>query len=61
MCCWMRTNLNFDPGGRIDQASADVAVAHALSNAVQIDLGANLGLTSATPDLEIYAGLSFRF
>jgi hypothetical protein len=55
------TNLNFDPGGRIDQASADVAVAHALSNAVQIDLGANLGLTSATPDLEIYAGLSFRF
>lgn len=55
------TSFNFDPAGTIEQASADAAVAYALSKDLQLDAGANLGLTAATPDLEIYAGLSFRF
>lgn len=55
------TNFNFDPAGAIDQASADVALAYALSNDLQLDGGANFGLTAATPDFELYVGLSFRF
>lgn len=55
------TNLNFDPAGMVEQASADGALAYTLSSDVQFDVGANVGLTAATPDLELYAGLSFRF
>lgn len=55
------TNFNFDPAGTIEQASADAAVAHSLSKDLQLDAGANFGLTAATADLEIYLGLSFRF
>ncbi|HET9640711.1 MAG TPA: transporter [Allosphingosinicella sp.] len=55
------TNFNFDPAGTIEQASADGAVAYTLSNRLQLDAGANFGLTAATPDLELYVGLSFRF
>lgn len=55
------TNLNFDPAGTIEQASADAALAYALSKDLQLDAGANIGLTAATADLELYAGLSFRF
>ncbi|HEX8225796.1 MAG TPA: transporter [Allosphingosinicella sp.] len=55
------TNFNFDPAGTIRQASADAAVAYALSNDLQLDAGANFGLTAVTADVELYAGLSFRF
>jgi hypothetical protein len=55
------SNVNFQPGGTIKQASADAALAYALSKRVQVDVGANLGLTSATPDAEGYVGLSIRF
>lgn len=55
------TNFNFDPAGRIDQVSADMAVAYALTRRLQLDAGANIGLTAATPDTELYAGLSLRF
>ena len=55
------TNLNFDPAGTVKQASADAALAYALSNDVQLDAGANLGLTRDTPDIELYAGASLRF
>lgn len=55
------TNFNFDPAGTTEQASADAALAYALSNHLQLDIGANIGLTADTPDLELYAGLSFRF
>lgn len=55
------TNFNLDPAGTIEQASADAAVAYAVSSALQLDIGTNVGLTADTPDLEIYAGLSFRF
>jgi hypothetical protein len=55
------SNVNFEAGKTIKQASADAALAYALSNRVQIDVGANFGLTSATADVEAYAGLSVRF
>lgn len=55
------TNLNFDPADTARQASADAALAYAVSDDLQFDIGANVGLTADTPDLELYAGLSFRF
>lgn len=55
------TNFNFDPVGTISQVSADGALAYALSNDVQVDAGVNVGLTDETSDLELYAGVSFRF
>lgn len=55
------TNLNFDPQGTLEQISADAAVAYAIANDLQLDLGANVGLTADTPDLELYAGISLRF
>ena len=55
------TNLNFDPDGTIEQASLDVAVAYAVSNDLQLDIGANIGLTRETPDVETYVGVSVRF
>ena len=37
------------------------ALAYAVSDDLQLDIGANLGLTRDTPDLELYAGASIRF
>jgi len=55
------TNFNFDPSGTVKQASADAALAFAVSNSVQIDSGVNLGLTRDTPDIELYGGVAVRF
>ena len=55
------TMTNFDPAGTNTLASLDAALAYAVSPTFQLDLGANLGLTRPTADLEIYAGASFRF
>ena len=55
------TVTNFDPAGTITLVSADGAVAYAVNDDLQLDLGANLGLNRNTPDVEIYAGLSVRF
>jgi hypothetical protein len=54
-------SLDDDPGGRSRQASADLTAALALGENAQLDAGANFGLTRATPDLELYVGLSHRF
>ena len=54
-------NLNFDPAGTVRQFSLDVAAAFLVSDSVQFDAGANLGLNRQTPDLELYAGTSVRF
>jgi len=54
-------SVNFDPAGTVRQTSADAALAYAVSNEVQLDAGANFGLTRATPDVELYAGISARF
>lgn len=55
------SNFNFDPAGTIQQASLDGALAYAVSDDLQLDIGGNLGLTRNTPDLEFYAGASIRF
>lgn len=55
------TMTNFDPNGRETLASADAAIAYLVTPDFQLDLGANLGLTTHAPDLEIYLGLSLRF
>jgi hypothetical protein len=55
------SNLNFDPADTIKQASADAAVAYALSPSTQLDMGVNAGLTPDTADVEVYAGVSLRF
>jgi len=55
------TNLNFEPSGTARQASLDAALAYAVSPRLQLDAGANFGLTRATSDLEFYAGISIRF
>ena len=52
---------DFDPAGTVRRYSIDGAVAYLLSNNVQVDAGANLGLNRDTPDVEVYSGISFRF
>jgi hypothetical protein len=55
------TNFNFDPNGTLEQASLDAAIAYAASSDLQVDIGANIGLTRDTADFEGYVGLSLRF
>lgn len=55
------TMTNFDPAETVTLASADAALAYAVSPDVQLDVGANLGLNRHTADAEIYAGVSLRF
>jgi hypothetical protein len=55
------SNFNFDPAETVKQASADAALAYAVSNRMQLDAGANFGLTRDTADVELYAGISTRF
>ena len=52
---------NFDPAGTVRQASADVAAAYAVTSNLQLDAGANFGLTRETADIQLYAGASIRF
>jgi hypothetical protein len=52
---------DWDPAGTTRQASADGSIAYLLSNDVQLDAGANLGLNKNTPDVELYTGVSVRF
>ena len=55
------TSRNYDPAGRIDQVSADFAVARLIGKNVQADFGGNFGLDRDTPSVQFYAGISFRF
>jgi hypothetical protein len=55
---------NDDPGNATKQASLDLALAWiAWSNLpnLQFDIGTNIGLTSATPKIQTYIGVSQRF
>jgi hypothetical protein len=56
--------LNNDPANTTKQASLDLSVSWIawpdLPNS-QFDIGANIGLTSATPTLQTYIGISRRF
>ena len=52
---------DWDPAGTGKRASADGAIAFAVTNELQLDAGANVGLNEQTPDVEFYTGLSVRF
>ena len=43
------------------QGTADIGLTYGLTESVQIDTGANFGVTRAAPDLNLFAGLAFRF
>jgi hypothetical protein len=55
------SDYNADPTQKATLMSADVAVAWVFLPNVQVDVGANIGLTSATPAIQVFAGLSQRF
>jgi hypothetical protein len=55
------TDQNLDPVGTISQYSFDLDAAWLANNDLQLDGGVNLGLNRATPDVEIYFGISRRF
>lgn len=55
------TAQNWEPSGTVRQYSADAAISHLLNNNLQIDFGGNFGLNKATPDVQLYAGVSVRF
>jgi len=50
-----------DPAGHVNQASFDLSAAWMVGRDLQLDAGANAGLTHATPDLELYVGVARRF
>ena len=52
---------DWGPAGTVRQYSADGAVAYLLGDSVQLDAGANFGLTRDTPDVDLYEGMSKRF
>lgn len=55
------TSQNFDPAGTVRQYSYDVSLAWLPKPVLQFDIGANIGLNAATPDLVAYVGVSTRF
>lgn len=55
------TSQNFDPAGTVRQYSYDVSLAWLMQPALQLDIGANIGLNRDTPDLVAYVGVSSRF
>jgi hypothetical protein len=50
-----------DPAGHVNQASFDLSAAWMLDHDLQLDAGANAGLTRATPGVEVYVGVARRF
>jgi len=55
------TGQTLDPTGTVHQYSFDLDAAWLVDNDTQFDGGVNIGLNRATPDLEIYFGISRRF
>ena len=55
------SDYNDDPVLKTTQVSFDTALAWVMVPNVQLDVGANFGLNSATPAVQVYAGLSQRF
>jgi hypothetical protein len=52
---------NHEPAGHVKQASGDIAFIYAVNRDLQLDMGANMGLNDATPDHQVYLGLSYRW
>lgn len=61
MAAELWTSHNWDPSGTVEQYSADAALIYLIDDDLQIDLGGNFGLNRATPDVQLYVGLSTRF
>lgn len=55
------TNEDFDPAGTMRQASFDMALAWLARRELQFDIGLNAGLNAATPRLQIYNGVTYKF
>ena len=55
------SSQNLDPAGTVSQYSFDLDAAWLAGNDTQLDGGINLGLNRATPDVELYFGISRRF
>ena len=57
------SDVNFDPGGTVTQASFDLGAAWipAAHPNFQLDGGVNLGLNNQTPAAQAYVGISLRF
>lgn len=55
------TSQNWDPAGTVEQYSADAALIYLVNDDLQLDIGGNFGLNQATPDVQLYVGLSTRF
>jgi hypothetical protein len=51
---------NHAPTGHIKQASSDIAFIYLVTPRLQLDLGANAGMNRATPNEQLYVGLSYR-
>ena len=50
-----------DPDGHTSQSIAGLSIAWTPQQSAQFDMGANMGLTKASPDLKIYFGIARRF
>jgi hypothetical protein len=50
-----------DPGGGATRATAGASVSWQKGENLQFDAGSNIGLNAASPDVEIYIGISKRF
>jgi Putative MetA-pathway of phenol degradation len=55
------SDYNADPTAKATLMSFDTALAWTFLPNIQVDVGANFGLTAATPAVQVYAGLSQRF
>ena len=55
------SDYNADPTAAATLMSFDLALAWVFLPNTQVDVGANFGLTSATPAVQVYVGLSQRF
>ena len=55
------SDFNDDPSQRTTQYSLDTALAWVVRPNLQLDVGANFGLNSQTPAIQLYAGISQRF
>jgi len=55
------SDFNDDPTQRTTQLSYDLAVTWLVRPNLQLDAGVDVGLTSATPIIQVFAGVSQRF
>jgi hypothetical protein len=55
------SDYNNDPTQRTTQYSFDIALAWLVRPNLQLDAGVDLGLNSATPAVQVFAGISQRF